>query len=305
MVMCSVSASSRASDNFIPLVDDLSRSFLGRLGAQIEEPGTKGVGPKFKLPDKADPSYTYGIDISHHNFSNGKTIDWYNLPSKRVSFVYMKATQGARFVDPTLASNWVKAQSVADRGRVLRKGAYHFFSAEVDPESQAAAFLKALKELTSYDPKRDLPPTLDLEWDLRTQNGKILKDESGNVIDRWKTLKPQQIVERVNLWIRIIKKELGVTPVVYTNAQWWKSVGLDGLKFDYNPKLWVADYSVRANGNFKPAAPVGHRWTIWQFTDSALIDGREIDGNVFIQDEKSFIEALQAAPNAGGADDIN
>src|SRR5271155_5396665 len=55
-----------------------------------------------------------GIDISHHQL----TIDWSLVKTAGLSFVYVKATEGADIVDERFAANWAGA---ADAG--LARGA--------------------------------------------------------------------------------------------------------------------------------------------------------------------------------------
>ena len=49
-----------------------------------------------------------GIDVSHYQ----GTIDWAKVKASGVQFAYIKATQGASFVDPKLAENVEGAASV-------------------------------------------------------------------------------------------------------------------------------------------------------------------------------------------------
>src|SRR5881394_2960756 len=68
-----------------------------------------------------------GIDISHHNSF---------LDVSAYDFVFMKATQGATFVDPTFLSRW---GILADKGVV--RGAYHFMSTADSAQAQIDHFV--------------------------------------------------------------------------------------------------------------------------------------------------------------------
>lgn len=57
------------------------------------------------------------------------------LKAGGVSFVYLKATQGASFVDDDFATNVSRAGS-------LKVGAYHYFSFDSTPQAQAENFIK-------------------------------------------------------------------------------------------------------------------------------------------------------------------
>ena len=51
---------------------------------------------------------TFGIDVSHHN---GK-VNWEQVPN--VEFVYIKATEGATYVDPMFRQNIKGANKFGD-----------------------------------------------------------------------------------------------------------------------------------------------------------------------------------------------
>src|SRR3954470_16000189 len=60
-----------------------------------------------------------GIDVSHHQGH----IAWAKLPRQGVDFAYIKATEGADYVDRRFSINWRAAHAVG-----IRRGAYHFFT---------------------------------------------------------------------------------------------------------------------------------------------------------------------------------
>lgn len=71
------------------------------------------------------------IDVSHHNGA----IDWPAVAAAGIALAFLKATQGARFVDPTFERNL----DGADKAGVLVVP-YHFIDG-TDPEAQAEHFL--------------------------------------------------------------------------------------------------------------------------------------------------------------------
>ena len=95
---------------------------------------------------------TYGIDISHHQ---GK-IDWQkvnNWQGHRISFVYIKATEGATFIDHMYETNVKGAQ---ENGFLI--GSYHYFRTTSSPQKQFNNFIKVVdKDL------QDLIPLIDVE----------------------------------------------------------------------------------------------------------------------------------------------
>ncbi|HEX9411860.1 MAG TPA: GH25 family lysozyme [Actinomycetota bacterium] len=91
----------------------------------------------------------YGIDVSNHQ---GR-IEWNRVADDDISFAYIKATEGADFVDSRFSENWTNAQAAG-----LIRGAYHFFTLCTRGEPQAQNFLRVVPN--SPD---SLPPAVDLE----------------------------------------------------------------------------------------------------------------------------------------------
>mgnify|MGYP000961848932 FL=1 len=106
------------------------------------------------------PDHRYiirGIDVSAHT---GK-IDWERVKDQNVSFVFVKASEGATLPDKSFQKNFDGAKKAG-----IPVSAYHFFNFNRDGVRQADNFLRRvnLKEF-------DLPPVVDVE-------------EWGNVIRR-------------------------------------------------------------------------------------------------------------------------
>lgn len=59
-----------------------------------------------------------GIDVSRHQ---GR-IEWQKVPIRDISFVYIKATEGATYIDPCFHYN---IKGAAEAG--FKVGAYHYF----------------------------------------------------------------------------------------------------------------------------------------------------------------------------------
>ena len=93
------------------------------------------------------PKKSFGIDISHHN---GK-IDWGIVPS--VDFVYIKATEGATYIDPMYNVNLKGARS-----RKYKVGAYHYFRTSSSATKQFENFKKQVKRTDV-----DLIPVVDVD----------------------------------------------------------------------------------------------------------------------------------------------
>ena len=214
--------------------------------------GGAGVERGAKVPAG---SWRYGIDISHNN--EGKIVwdslyvmidnkrrtvrDPYSAKDiKPVSFVFIKATEGASFVDPDFKENWREAGK-----STLRRGAYHFFRSSKDGETQARNFISTVGDMRI----KDLPPVLDIET--------IHKGCSKELLN-----------QRALQWLQAVEKHYGKKPAVYASSSFIR----DHLKKEItdNYPLWVAHYG-------KPR-PAHEEWVWWQFTDKAVVKG--VPGNV-------------------------
>jgi len=226
---------------------------------------------KFEFPDHARAESTFGIDVSHHNFDGCKcTFDWADVASHKVQFVYVKATQGTRYADPTFVRSVTGAR---DDGK-LAVGAYHFLTTD-DADQQAANFVKQMKAAGDLD----LLPSLDLEWDLGPMTAAcpsdavVVMSAKSKLCDRWSTLKSSEIMDKVKTFVAAVTKATGRPVSLYTNAAWWsarvgKNVAPSSLGL---PVIWVADYSKSGLATEVPKTPGREAWTAWQFTAAAKV----------------------------------
>ena len=92
-----------------------------------------------------------GIDVSY--WDSG--IDWPKVRATGQRYVFIKASEGDSYADPTFDDNWRGEKSAG-----LLRGAYHFVRSNVDPKKQATKFIDYVK---SMNDDGELPPVLDLE----------------------------------------------------------------------------------------------------------------------------------------------
>lgn len=195
-------------------------------------------------------TWCYGIDISHNN---GGTIVWDSLwvmtdrrgrtvrdpykakEIKPVSFVFIKATEGAIFRDRDFERNWKAA------GRSgLRRGAYHFFRSSKDGVVQANHFIRTVGDLRFSD----LPPVLDIETLHRGGNRKLLN-------------------ERALQWLTTVGQHYGRKPVVYVADTFLRDYLDPSITRNY--PIWIAHY--------EKSRPDFEDWRWWQCTDKAVVAG--------------------------------
>lgn len=110
-----------------------------------------------------------GIDISNNN---GR-FDLTNVKNNKCEFVYVKATEGATFKDPTMEYFLDQCKKLN-----LKVGAYHFLVSTSSPESQAENFYYKIKNYNWQ-----LIPMLDIETNFNS-----LCDYTLRFIKRFKEL---------------------------------------------------------------------------------------------------------------------
>lgn len=215
------------------------------------------AGQKFEPGD-----HVYGMDVSHHQTE----IDWNNLAlycnaegdaykgkvkkgkyRQPVFFVYVKATEGADYIDPTYS---VRIEEAERHGVV--KGAYHFMRLGSDPKAQVMNFCST----ASWVPG-DMPPALDIE------------DEKE--MDRWGG---ERVRKWVYTWLEGVEERMNVRPIIYTTE------GLRDRFLRQDPRFskyqcWIARYNTKG--------PKNEVWRIWQFTETGKISGynKPVDGNIY------------------------
>jgi lysozyme len=196
----------------------------------------------------------HGIDISKFQ----KEINWMavkqmEVDNIRITFAFIKATEGITRKDATFKRNWDKARQAG-----IIRGAYHFFYATRDPLKQAINFRNVV-QLESGD----LPPVLDIE----VHNNQP----------------PAVIRSTAKIWLEEMEKVYGVKPIIYTNVNFYEKYL--GKEFDSYP-LWVAHYYQ------KERPRINRRWVFWQHSDIGRVNGirSSVDFNVFRGDSAALIK---------------
>ncbi len=182
-----------------------------------------------------------GIDVSYWEAG----IDWKKVRGEGIRFVFIKATEGEQYLDPTFDDNWLGAKSVG-----ILRGAYHFFHPNMNPTKQADKFIRVVKDMNDAG---ELPPVLDLE----------VTDNQVN----------QTIIDRAKTWLDRVQQQLGKKPILYSSPGFLKynfSVPGGGPPFwTKDHILWIANY-----GQPQPLLPPGWmQWAFWQYSESGHING--------------------------------
>lgn len=188
-----------------------------------------------------------GIDVSHHQ----GTIDWEKVAQDScIQFVYIKATEGKTYTDPSYSAYIKGAQTQG-----LKCGSYHYFRMTSTAKEQFDNFKKATKPFT-----QDLIPMVDVELNKC--------DKKGWRIDDYHTSKKvaqerDTILSSLRKLLGLFEKEYCCKPMIYcTYASY---VQLIKGEFDDYP-IFLGRY-----GN----APGIDNYLIWQYSEKGRIDGIE------------------------------
>lgn len=195
-----------------------------------------------------------GIDVSSHQ---GK-IDWQTVYDSKVSFAFIKATEGENFVDKRFAENYKQA-----RKENVIVGAYLFFKFNKDGGSQAKNFIKTV----SLD-DNDLPPVVDFEVAYGNRLGSFSK---------------KHIQRQLLKCLRELEKHYKVKPIIYTNINAYTKY-IKGSFDDYS--LWICKLCNEPTSTTP--------WTFWQYTHQGSIAGIKghVDINVFNGSYSDFVNYL-------------
>lgn len=200
-----------------------------------------------------DSGRVKGCDFSHWNGE----VNWSELKKDNIRFVYIKATQGNTYVDPSFEYNWASAENYG-----FIRGAYHFYQPGIDPIEQAEHFI------TTIQPEKgDLLPVLDIE---------IADHEN-----------PEQLTKDVKAWIEKVYQTLGRYPMIYTDNGFWNSA-IDET-FSHCP-LWIAEWGTAP----EPQLPNGwSKYDFWQYSASGTLLGVPSKGKVDLDYFNGGIQGLK------------
>jgi lysozyme len=195
----------------------------------------------------------HGIDVS---YAQGK-IDWPKVAamqedSVKISFAFIKATEGLLTVDPYFKRNWREAPKAG-----IRCGAYHFFRPYKSGLWQARFFLQNVNMETG-----DLPAVADVE--------------------RLDGVSPAKMREQLQSFLNHVEAKTHVKPIIYTGLNFYQDY-LAGYFNNY--PLWIAHYNrERLSINSKT------NWWFWQHSESAKVNGinHTVDFNAFKGDSLKF-----------------
>jgi len=180
-----------------------------------------------------------GIDVSIFQGD----IDFGAVKESGIEIVYIRAGEGANYVDATFEQNYQNAKANG-----LKIGAYHYVTAtNVEEAKQQAQFFASIVE----------GKEIDCRLAMDYENFEGVSYEEVNAI--------------ALAYMQELESRTNCTPIVYADTSAASSV-FYGAITEY--PLWVAQYEVEAptpNGNWET-------WQGWQYTSTGSVSG--IEGNV-------------------------
>lgn len=167
------------------------------------------------------------------------SIDWAAVAADGIDFAYLKATEAGDWVDETFATNWAGARAAG-----LKVGAYHFFTFCRTGADQAANFLRVVPD------GADLPHAIDLEFPNNCSQRPPVGD----------------LQRELRVFIDTVEAATGRPVLLY-------------VEDDFDDRYGILDaFPVATWERSMWGRPDGDRWTFWQCSDVAEVDG--IDGGV-------------------------
>lgn len=188
-------------------------------------------------------SQQQGIDVSHYQ---GR-INWDRVArEENVCFAYVKATEGAGYIDEFYLRNLYGA-----KGAGIPVGSYHFFS----PSASALTQLENFR--SNVDPRQqDLVPIVDVE-----------KRGKGSLV---------QFQRSLQAFLDGVERMFGVKPIIYTGVNFYAKY-LAGRFRGY--RFMVARYAEEFPGLCEDVPIV-----LWQYSSTSSVDGirGHVDRSVFL-----------------------
>jgi len=189
-----------------------------------------------------------GIDISRYQ----GTVDFDRARAAGTHFVFIKATEGADYVDPNFASNWAKARAAG-----MARGAYHFMFWCSTAAEQAKWFEANVPNDTDA-----LPPVLDVEWN---NHSRLCN----------KRLTPDEAYAKVSVMLQAMEQYTGKLPIIYTDIGFHRDV-LEGHHLPNT--FWLRSVAAEPDDRYDD-----RDFTFWQWTQTGTMPGikGEVDRNAF------------------------
>ena len=216
---------------------------------------------KYKISSKTEQNIKskdlvgeiYGIDVSHHQ---GK-IEWEKVKkwkNKKLDFVYIKATEGATYIDKTYKTNIKEAKE-----NDFLVGSYHYFRTTSSIENQFQNFIKTIDKS-----KQDLIPLIDVEEKTNWTNKEFHKN--------------------FKAFLNMVENYFGQKPMIYTVNSFY-NLNLSGKYKEYH-------FLIGRYGENAPNMRDKTSWTIWQFSETGKVEGIPQNVDIDVLNDKYNLQDL-------------
>ncbi len=187
-----------------------------------------------------------GIDVSY--WQSG--IDWPKVRATGQRFVFVKASEGEGYTDPTFDNNWTGAKTSG-----LLRGAYCVFHPNQDAKKQADRFVSVVKALDDYG---ELPPALDMEVADSTAKDKI--------------------IAKAKIWLDEVEQAFGRKPLIYSGVSFLETslsdLGGGPPAWAKGYPFWLGWYPNQYTPGMSPLMPRGwFNWNFWQYNGKGSVNG--------------------------------
>ena len=216
---------------------------------------------KYKISSKTEQNTNskdlvgeiYGIDVSHHQgkIEWGKVKKWKN---KKLDFVYIKATEGATYIDETYKTNIKEAKE-----NDFLVGSYHYFRTTSSIENQFQNFIKTIDKS-----EQDLIPLIDVEEKTNWTNKEFHKN--------------------FKAFLNMVENYFGQKPMIYTVNSFY-NLNLSGKYKEYH-------FLIGRYGENAPNMKDKTNWTIWQFSETGKVEGIPKDVDIDVLNDKYNLQDL-------------
>ena len=201
---------------------------------------------------------TYAFSPSSKNLYNGidvsmwqGEIDFELVKQSGIEIVYIKATEGQRYIDPYFEINYENAKEAG-----LKIGFYHYLIARNEEETK-----------------------LEAEHFARTISDKTVDCKLAMDFESFGELNIYKINNISKVFLEKVKELTGKEVVIYSDESNAREVFSQELT---RYPIWIAEYEVEKPGNNVK----WNNWVGWQYTDEGIISGIEgyVDRDYFTED---------------------
>ena len=221
--------------------------FISRLKYKVSSKTEKNIKSKDLVGG------IYGIDVSHYQgkIEWGKVKKWKN---KKLDFVYIKATEGATYIDKTYKTNIKEAKE-----NDFLVGSYHYFKTTSSIENQFQNFIKTIDKS-----EQDLIPLIDVEEKTNWTNKEFHKN--------------------FKAFLNMVENYFGQKPMIYTVNSFY-NLNLSGKYKEYH-------FLIGRYGENAPNMKDKTNWTIWQFSETGKVEGIPKDVDIDVLNDKYNLQDL-------------